>query len=120
VTTPPYIILTRKPIIMRISVSTTLVAFVAGASAAGRLGFALGVKHSDGSCKITGDYEADLDAIQSNAGSTTVRIFDASECDVVAQILPAVKSKNFGVVLGVWYVLYSRPASGRKSKISRF
>ena len=87
---------------MRISVSTSLVAFATGTSAAGTLGFALGVKRVDGLCKVTGDYEADFDAIKNNAGSTTVRIFDASECDVAAQILPAAKSKNFGVVLGIW------------------
>ncbi|KAI6832167.1 hypothetical protein KC342_g7453, partial [Hortaea werneckii] len=36
----------------------------------GTLGFALGTKLPDGSCKYTNDYEKDFDAIKSNTGST--------------------------------------------------
>merc|ERR1711988_1829508 len=92
----------QSTIEMRVSFPTALAAFATGTSAAGTLGFALGVKRPDGSCKVTGDYEADFDAIKSSSGSTDVRVFDASECDVVAQILPAAQTKGFGVVLGVW------------------
>ncbi|CAG9995727.1 unnamed protein product [Clonostachys byssicola] len=70
-------------------------------SAAGQLGFALGVKHADGSCKYQADYEADFDAI-GTAGSSIVRIYSAADCDVTRQILPAAKNKGFKVVLGIW------------------
>ncbi|KAI4734998.1 putative glucan 1,3-beta-glucosidase [Aureobasidium sp. EXF-12298] len=71
-------------------------------SAAGTLGFALGDKKADGSCKFHDDYEADFDAIKSNSGSTIVRIYAASDCNTAAQILPAAKIKGFKVILGVW------------------
>lgn len=70
--------------------------------AKGTLGFSLGDKKVDGSCKYTSDYEADFSAIQTNSGSTVVRIYSASDCNCTAQILPAAKSAGFKVVLGVW------------------
>lgn len=72
------------------------------AAAKGTLGFSLGDKKTDGSCKYTADYESDFEAISSNAGSTLVRIYAASDCNCAQQILPAAKSKGFQVVLGVW------------------
>ncbi|KAH0344872.1 putative glucan 1,3-beta-glucosidase, partial [Aureobasidium melanogenum] len=71
-------------------------------SAVGTLGFALGDKKADGSCKFQADYEADLDAIKANSGSTIVRIYAASDCNTAQQILPAAQSKGFMVILGVW------------------
>ena len=68
----------------------------------GALGFALGTKKSDGSCKVTSDYEDDFDAIKSNSGSTLVRGYAASDCDCAKNILPAAQNKGFQVVLGVW------------------
>lgn len=73
-------------------------------SAKGNLGFALGTKKADGSCKYTADYEADFDAISSASGSKLVRGYSASDCNCAQQILPAAKSKGFQVILGVWYV----------------
>ncbi|KAH0255788.1 putative glucan 1,3-beta-glucosidase, partial [Aureobasidium melanogenum] len=71
-------------------------------SAVGTLGFALGDKKADGSCKFQPDYEADFDAIKANSGSTIVRIYAASDCNTAQQILPAAQSKGFMVILGVW------------------
>ncbi|KAJ9630747.1 glycoside hydrolase 3 protein [Taxawa tesnikishii (nom. ined.)] len=71
-------------------------------SAKGNLGFALGTKKADGSCKYTADYEADFDAISSASGSKLVRGYSASDCNCAQQILPAAKSKGFQVILGVW------------------
>lgn len=68
----------------------------------GTLGFALGTKRPDGSCKYTSDYEADFDAISSASGSTLVRGYSASDCNCAQQILPAAKAKGFQVVLGIW------------------
>lgn len=68
----------------------------------GQLGFSLGTKLPDGSCKYTADYEKDFDAIKSNAGSTIVRGYSASDCNTAQQILPAAKNKGFQVILGMW------------------
>lgn len=70
-------------------------------SGRGKLGFALGNKNPDGSCKVVDDYKADFDALKSI--STLVRIYSASNCDTAKNILPAAKDKGFKVVLGVWY-----------------
>lgn len=84
----------------------TLAAALAAAptvfAAKGMMGFALGTKKSDGTCKYQADYEADFDAIQSNSGATIVRGYSASDCNNAQYILPAAKSKGFKVVLGVW------------------
>lgn len=69
-------------------------------SAAGTLGFALGNKNPDGSCKSTQDYEADFDALKQH--TTLVRTYSASDCDTAKNILPAARAKGFKVVLGVW------------------
>lgn len=68
----------------------------------GMMGFALGTKKADGSCKYQADYESDFDAIQSNSGATVVRGYSASDCNCAQQILPAAAAKGFKVVLGVW------------------
>ena len=77
-------------------------------SAVGTLGFALGTKNPDGSCKYvasialyhdmipiphrnTGDYESDFDAIVAASGSKIVRGYSASDCNAAQQILPAAK-----------------------------
>jgi exo-beta-1,3-glucanase (GH17 family) len=73
-------------------------------AAAGRLGFALGTKKADGSCKTTADYAADFDAISGASSAKVVRGYAASDCDCAKNILPAAKSKGFQVVLGIWCV----------------
>ena len=72
------------------------------AAAAGTLGFALGDKNADGSCKTTQDYETDFDSL--SGVTKIVRTYSASECDTAANIIPACKSKGFQVIIGVWYV----------------
>lgn len=72
----------------------------AAVSAAGTLGFALGDKNPDGSCKAQSDYESDFDVLK--AHSNLVRLYSASDCDSAKNIIPAAKAKGFKVVLGVW------------------
>lgn len=76
----------------------------AAVSAAGILGFALGTKMADGSCKYTADYEADFDAIAAASGSKIIRGYSADDCNFAQQALPAAKNKGFQIVMGVWYV----------------
>ncbi|KAJ2906552.1 glycoside hydrolase family 17 protein [Zalerion maritima] len=82
---------------------TLLAASPAVVSAAGKLGWALGNKKEDGStCKTSSDYEDDFDAIKSETGSTVVRTYSATDCNTTSHILPAAKSKDFQIVLGIW------------------
>lgn len=71
-------------------------------SAAGMLGFALGMVNPDNSCKQQSDYEADFDAIAANTAARVVRGYAASQCNTAQNILPAAKAKGFQVALGVW------------------
>jgi len=71
-------------------------------SAAGTLGFSLGTKHADGSCKDQADYEADFKAISAASGSKIVRGYSASDCNCAQYILPAAKAQGFKVILGIW------------------
>lgn len=101
----------RKINKMRFStiVSAAVAAGPIVASAAGTMGFALGNKKSDGTCKEADDYEADFAAIGKETSAKVVRIYAASDCDVASLILPAAKSAGFKVVLGIWYVITKYP-----------
>jgi glucan 1,3-beta-glucosidase len=89
---------------MRVSTLAPLAFAIAPAavSAAGSLGFALGTKLADGTCKATSDYEADFDAIAAASSAKIVRGYAASDCNYAQNILPAAKTKGFKVVLGIW------------------
>ncbi len=69
-------------------------------AAAGNIGFALGDKKTDGTCKKQADYAADFKAI--STVSSLVRIYAASDCYTAANILPAAKAAGFKVILGIW------------------
>jgi glucan 1,3-beta-glucosidase len=69
-------------------------------SARGTLGFSLGDKNPDGTCKSTSDYESDFENLKDL--STLVRTYSGTECDTPQNILPAAKNKGFKVVLGIW------------------
>jgi glucan 1,3-beta-glucosidase len=84
-------------------------------AAKGSLGFALGTKLADGSCKYQADYEADFDAIFSASGSKLVRGYSAADCNCAQYILPAAKAKGFQVVLGVWPDVDASFAADRKA-----
>ncbi|RDW67014.1 glucan 1,3-beta-glucosidase [Coleophoma crateriformis] len=59
------------------------------AASSGTLGFALGNKKTDGTCKFQPDWEADFSAINTDSGSKVVRIYAASDRDTAKSILPA-------------------------------
>jgi glucan 1,3-beta-glucosidase len=77
-----------------------LAAAPAVVSARGTLGFSLGDKNADGTCKSTKDYESDFDNLKSL--STLVRTYSGTECNTPQNIIPAAKNKGFKVVLGIW------------------
>jgi len=70
-------------------------------SASGTLGFALGDKKADGTCKFQADYAADFKTIGTSS-SKLVRIYAASDCNTAQEILPAAAASGFQVVLGIW------------------
>jgi len=73
---------------MRISTLAPIALAIAPAavSAAGSLGFALGTKNADGSCKTSKDYEADFDAIGAASSAKVVRGYAASDCNYADQV----------------------------------
>ncbi|ESZ94184.1 hypothetical protein SBOR_5462 [Sclerotinia borealis F-4128] len=79
-----------------------LAGVISTATAAGSLGFALGDKKADGTCKFTADYESDFETISKGSTARVVRGYAASDCDTAKEILPAAKAKGFKVVLGIW------------------
>ncbi|KAF9889759.1 glycoside hydrolase 3 protein [Aspergillus nanangensis] len=87
---------------MRVSsvVPLLLAAAPAVSAAKGTLGFALGNKNADGSCKTTNDYKLDFETI--GHLTTMVRTYSAKDCNTAEAIIPAAKDKGFKVVLGVW------------------
>ncbi|KAI9735189.1 MAG: glycoside hydrolase 3 protein [Cirrosporium novae-zelandiae] len=77
-------------------------AVVSAGGLGGTLGFALGDKKTDGSCKAQSDYEADLEAIGDVATMGVIRTYAAHECDQAKLLIPACKAKGFKVLLGMW------------------
>ncbi|EEP81042.1 glycosyl hydrolase family 17 [Uncinocarpus reesii 1704] len=75
-------------------------AAVPAVSAVGKLGFALGVKNADGSCKSQADFEKDFDVLKAHAD--IVRTYAAADCNNAEAIVPAAKKKGFKLVLGIW------------------
>ncbi|KZZ97787.1 glycosyl hydrolase family 17 [Ascosphaera apis ARSEF 7405] len=86
---------------MRFPTLSTLALAGVASAATGRLGFSLGVKNADGTCKGVNEFEADFDALKA-AGAGVVRTYAASDCNSAALIIPAAKNKGMKVVLGVW------------------
>jgi len=76
------------------------VSLLGSTNAFGMLGFCLGVKRVDGTCKSQADYEADLAALKPY--TDTVRIYALSDCNTLQNIMPAIKSMNFKILLGIW------------------
>lgn len=83
-------------------ISTAFAVAPSVVSAAGTLGFALGDKNADGTCKFQADWESDFATLSDT--STVVRVYAASDCNTAQEILPAAKSAGFQVILGIWYV----------------
>jgi len=83
-------------------ISLALAAAPAIVSAAGTLGFALGDKKADGTCKFQADYASDFSTISGDSSAKLVRVYAASDCNTAQQILPAAKAADFQVILGIW------------------
>lgn len=75
-------------------------------SAKGQMGFALGVRKSDASCKTQEDFTADFAVLKQY--TSIVRTYSAVDqatqptCYVPGAILPAAKAAGIKVILGLW------------------
>lgn len=86
---------------MRLSILlSTALAAVPLVSARGSLGFAIGDKKADGTCKFQADWAADFKTLAST--SKIVRIYAAADCNTAKEILPAAEAAGFQVILGIW------------------
>lgn len=93
-------------------ISLALAAAPAVVSAAGTLGFALGDKKADGTCKFQADYASDFSTIAADSSAKLVRVYAASDCNTAQEILPAAKAAGFKVILGIWYAEIELDAFG--------
>ncbi|KAK9493869.1 glycoside hydrolase superfamily [Lipomyces doorenjongii] len=83
------------------SAIAALTSVIGCVSAIGSLGFDLGVQRNyDAGCKTTSDYLSDFSTIGGEA--SVVRVYAASDCSTLANILPAIKQSNFKLFVGVW------------------
>ncbi|KAG7724893.1 hypothetical protein KL933_003309 [Ogataea haglerorum] len=82
------------------AVLTSLAFLIANSNAEASLGFDLGVKATDGSCKTAEDYESDLDTISSQA--STVKVYSVSSCNTLQILGPVAEDKGFTIALGIW------------------
>lgn len=87
---------------MRITtiLSAALVASPLVVYAAGTLGFAVGNKNPDDSCKSQQDWENDFEALK--GPTTLIRTYTSDGCDTAKNVIPAAKAKGFRVVMGIW------------------
>ncbi|SCU86417.1 LAFA_0E00628g1_1 [Lachancea sp. 'fantastica'] len=85
---------------MKLATIGSIAAAISCASAIGELGFNIGVKNNDGTCKSTQDYENDFNTLKGY--TNTIKVYAASDCNTLQNIGPAAEKAGFGIFLGVW------------------
>ncbi|KAF3939200.1 hypothetical protein ABW19_dt0204127 [Dactylella cylindrospora] len=66
-------------------------------------GFSMGANTATGACKSRGDWEADFAAIKSwNKGFNAARLYASSDCNTLANAVPAAQKYGFKLLVGVW------------------
>ncbi|SCU98762.1 LAMI_0F16138g1_1 [Lachancea mirantina] len=86
---------------MRFStVSSLALLGAATVSAIGELGFNIGVKNNDGTCKSTSDYLNDFNTLKEY--TSIVKVYAASDCNTLQNLGPAAEQAGFTVFVGVW------------------
>ncbi|EMG48392.1 BGL2 Glucan 1 [Candida maltosa Xu316] len=79
---------------------TYLPFLVASVAAIGELGFNIGTKNNDGTCKDANAYTSDLNRIKGYASS--VKIFSTSDCNTLQILGPVADNAGVGIHVGVW------------------
>lgn len=86
-------------------VSSTIAALAASVpfAAAYYKGFNVGANNPDGSCKSTADWETAFNNLKGTSQYiTSVRLYASSDCDTLANAVPAAISTGVGILVGVW------------------
>ncbi|KAG3181760.1 hypothetical protein PC129_g25386, partial [Phytophthora cactorum] len=66
-------------------------------------GFSLGANNAKGGCKTTADWKADFQAIKGwGKGFNAVHTYATSDCNTLANAVPAAKATGLKVLVGVW------------------
>jgi len=87
---------------MKSSLLFTLAAACAGAEAYWK-GFNLGNTNPDGSCKSQADWTKDFTTMAALPGAfTSARLYSASDCDTLANAVPAAIATGTTLLVGVW------------------
>ena len=91
---------------MKTSLATTLAAVTAVFSTTASAywkGFNVGANNPDGSCKSEQDWERDFRAMQALPGHfTSARLFASSDCNTLANAVPAALATGTQLLVGVW------------------
>lgn len=85
---------------MQFSFLCAVAAAISGVKALGDLGFNLGVKSNDGSCKTAEDYAKDFDSLKSY--TSIVKTYAVSDCNTLEILGPAAELAGFQVIFGIW------------------
>ena len=87
---------------MKSSLLLTIAAACVGAEAYWK-GFNIGANNPDGSCKSQSDWAADFQTVAALPGGfNSVRLYAASDCDTLANAVPAAASTGTKLLVGVW------------------
>jgi glucan endo-1,3-beta-D-glucosidase len=87
---------------MRYSTLATLLAAASGAEAYYK-GFNVGATNPDGSCKTTADWKIVFTTLKALPGAfTSVRLYATSDCNTLANAVPAAIDTSTGILVGVW------------------
>lgn len=66
-------------------------------------GFNIGAQRPDGSCKTQADWQKNFDYMKSLPGGfKDVRVYASSDCNTLAQAVPAAINSGIQILVGVW------------------
>lgn len=88
--------------------SSASVAALAGSvplASAFHKGFNIGAQRPDGSCKVQADWEKNMNMVKSlpgNHGFDAIRVYASSDCNTLAQAVPAALNTGMKILAGVW------------------
>lgn len=88
---------------MKISTLATILTTVFAGVDAYWKGFNVAAQNPDGSCKSQADWENSFRKLQSLPGYfTSVRVYSASDCNTLANAVPAALATGSQILVGVW------------------
>ena len=98
-----YEFVSRRPIMSILTAAFFALLFLCESTQALWKGFNLGANLPSGACKTSGDWERDFRTLQSLPGSfRSVRLFASSDCNTLANAVPAAIATGTTILAGVW------------------